>query len=66
MIIKRDTYAIYTTEESSGYDICIKDESDGYILIYKDYLEDLLADIVFLLSSPERHCSVKTKFEDIS
>lgn len=63
-MIKRDDYAIYTSLESDGLDLVIKDNCDRYSLIPVCELEQFITDVVhYYLNSGED--SVRTRFKEL-
>jgi len=65
MKVVNDYYAIYHTEESEGYDICIKDSCDRFALISKDDVENLIEDLVRFMNHRFETESVFKKFGEL-
>jgi hypothetical protein len=65
MKVVNDYYAIYHTEESEGFDICIKDSCDRFALISKDDVENLIEDLVRFMNYRFETESVFTKFGEL-
>jgi hypothetical protein len=66
MKIVRDFYAVYHTDESDGYDICIKDACDRYALFGSgEELDMLIEDLVRISQARFDTDSVFKKFEEL-
>jgi hypothetical protein len=66
MKIVRDFYAVYHTDESDGYDICIKDACDRYALFGSgEELDMLIEDLVRISQASNETASVFTEFEEL-
>jgi len=64
MKVVNENYAVYHTEESDGFDICIKDSINRFTLIPVDDIENLIEDLVRFINQ-KTDDSVFTKFEDL-
>jgi hypothetical protein len=66
MKIVREYYAIYHTDESEGYDICIKDSCDRYALLGGgEELDQLIEDLVTISLAKHELDSVFKRFEEL-
>lgn len=64
MIIRRDFYKIYHTEESGGADVCIK-TPEGYVLISEQNLDQFLEDIALVVTFDRTMVAVDERFENV-
>ena len=62
MIIKKNSYAIYNTNNSDGMDICIKDECGRYMLVYVEDVDQLVEDLVYFTSVNQERADPDTPF----
>jgi Cys-tRNA synthase (O-phospho-L-seryl-tRNA:Cys-tRNA synthase) len=65
MKVVNEYYAVYHTEESDGYDICIKDSCGRYALISKEDIESLVEDLVRFLQHEDSLVSVHKPFGEL-
>ena len=65
MKIVNEYYAIYHTDESEGFDICIKDSCDRFALISRDDVENLIEDLVRFMNYRFETESVFKKFGEL-
>jgi hypothetical protein len=65
MIIKRDTYAVYHTSNSDGFDICIKDDLSRFAILSTDDINELIEDLVRIAMAGNDLADAKTRFEDL-
>lgn len=61
-MIKHESFAVYSSTESGGKDIVIKDNIDRYVLVSEEDLNDLIESLVKQALNMRGEASAKTPF----